>query len=166
MIETWQQIVLWFLAIVMVVAALGVVTARNVVHSALYLVATLLGAASLYVLLYAEFIAWTQVLIYVGAIIVLLLFGIMLTRAPIGRQSFDNDQRPVAAICAGVMFAVTAWILVDAFAGEEIDFTRIEGTSTSDLGQLFFSKYILPFEAAGVLLLAAVVGAVVIARRD
>jgi len=150
----------------MTFAAIRVVTARNVVHAALYLVATLLGAASMYVLLFAEFVAWVQVLVYVGAIVVLMLFGLMLTRADIGKANFDNDQRVLAAICSAALFGVTAWVLVDAFEGEEISLARETGTTTEDIGQAIFSSYVLPFEVVSVLLLAALVGAVVISRRD
>ena len=86
MAELWQQVLFWALAAVMAVSAIRVVTTRNVVHAALYLVGTLLGAAALYVLLFAEFVAWVQVLVYVGAIVVLMLFGLMLTRASIGAR--------------------------------------------------------------------------------
>ena len=150
----------------MAVAAMRMVTCRNVVHAALYLVGTLMGAAALYILLLAEFVAWVQVLVYVGAIVVLMLFGLMLTRAPIGRAEFDNDQRLLAAITALAVFAVTSYIVVNAFAGLEIDLTRRTGTVTADVGNVIFSAYVLPFEIVSVLLLAALVGAVVIARRD
>lgn len=162
----WQQVVFWFLAVAMSVAALRVVTTRNVVHAALYLVGTLLGAAALYVLLLAEFVAWVQVLVYVGAIVVLMLFGLMLTRAPIGSANFDNNQRLLAAITSGALFLVTSVIMVDAFSGQEISFARQAGTTTATLGDVIFSAYVLPFEVVSVLLLAALVGAVVIARRD
>ena len=164
--DTWQQVVFWVLAVAMTFAAIRVVTARNVVHAALYLVATLLGAASMYVLLFAEFVAWVQVLVYVGAIVVLMLFGLMLTRADIGKANFDNDQRVLAAICSAALFGVTAWVLVDAFEGEEISLAREAGTTTENVGQAIFSAYVLPFEVVSVLLLAALVGAVVISRRD
>jgi NADH-quinone oxidoreductase subunit J len=147
-------------------SALRVVTAGNVIHAALYLVATLMGAAGLYILLLAEFVAWVQVLVYVGAIVVLMLFGLMLTRAPIGKGKFDNDQRPLAALCAVAVFGVTAWILVDAFRGQNIDLTTNVRTTAEGLGDAIFSVYVLPFEVVSVLLLAALVGAVVIARRD
>lgn len=164
--DTWQQVVFWVLAVAMTFAAIRVVTARNVVHAALYLVATLLGAASMYVLLFAEFVAWVQVLVYVGAIVVLMLFGLMLTRADIGKANFDNDQRLLAAICAAALFGVTSYVLVDAFEGEEISLARETGTTTESIGEAIFSAYVLPFEVVSVLLLAALVGAVVIARRD
>src|SRR5215210_9195966 len=163
MAELWQQILFWMLAAVMAVSAIRVVTTRNVVHAALYLVGTLLGAAALYVLLFAEFVAWVQVLVYVGAIVVLMLFGLMLTRAPIGSAEFDNNQRPLAAICALAVFAVISVILVTAFEGREINFARAAGTTTESVGTAIFSSFVWPFEVVSMLLLAALVGAVVIA---
>lgn len=164
--EGWQQIVFWVIAVVMAFAAIRVVTTRNVIHAALYLVGTLLGAAAIYVLLYAEFVAWVQVLVYVGAIVVLMLFGLMLTRADIGKANFDNDQRVLAAVCSAAFFGVTAFVLVDAFEGQEISLARTVPPETSDIGDAIFSAYVLPFEVVSVLLLAALVGAVVISRRD
>ncbi len=166
MAEGYQELIFWVLFLGMGFAALRVVTTRNVVHAALWLVGTLLGAASMYVLLYADFVAWVQVLVYVGAMVVLMLFGLMLTRAPIGSANFDNNQRLLAAICAGALFLVTSVIMVQAFEGEEIDFTRTVGTEVQDIGEVIFSVYVLPFEIVSVLLLAALVGSVVIARRD
>ncbi len=161
-----QEILFWVLAVMIGVAGIGVVTSRNVVHAALYLVGTLMGAAALYILLLAEFVAWVQVLVYVGAIVVLMLFGLMLTRAPIGRGSFDNDQKLLSALTAVAVFGVTSYIMVQAFEGQSIDLTRETGTSTRSIGEVIFSTYVLPFEVVSVLLLAALVGAVVIARRD
>ncbi|MDQ3877142.1 MAG: NADH-quinone oxidoreductase subunit J [Actinomycetota bacterium] len=166
MAETWQQVVFWALAVVMAFAALRVVTSGNVIHAALYLVATLMGAAGLYVLLLAEFVAWVQVLVYVGAVVVLMLFGLMLTRAPIGKANFDNDQRLLAALCAGALFGVMTWIMVTAFKGHRLTLAHAEGTKTGTIGNVIFSSYVWPFEVVSVLLLAALVGAVVIARRD
>ncbi len=77
-----QNVAFWILAIAMAGAAIGVVRSQNVVHAALYLVVVLAGAAAQFILLAAEFVAWVQVLIYIGAIVILFLFGIMLTRAP------------------------------------------------------------------------------------
>jgi NADH-quinone oxidoreductase subunit J len=162
----WQQVVFWALAVAMTGSAIRVVTTRNVVHAALYLVATLLGAATMFILLFAEFVAWVQVLVYVGAIVVLMLFGLMLTRADIGKANFDNDQRWLAALCSLALFGVTSWVLVDAFEGQEISLERSVGTTTESVGEAIFAAYVLPFEVVSVLLLAALVGAVVIARRD
>jgi NADH-quinone oxidoreductase subunit J len=164
--DLWQEITFWVLAVVMSVAALRVVTTQNVVHAALYLVATLMSAAAMYVLLLAEFVAWVQVLVYVGAIVVLMLFGLMLTRASIGKAKFDNDQRLVAALVAGAVFGVTSWIMIDGFQGKEIHLKDALGTTAESIGTVIFSSYVWPFEVVSVLLLAALVGAVVIARRD
>lgn len=166
MAEPWQQSFFWVVAAVMAFAAIRVVTTRNVVHAALYLVGTLLGAAAMFVLLLAEFVAWVQVLVYVGAIVVLMLFGLMLTRAPIGSESYDNDQRVVAALTSGAIFLLTSLIMVEAFEGQRIDLDRATGTKTEAVGEVIFSDYVLPFEVVSILLLAALVGAVVIARRD
>jgi NADH:ubiquinone oxidoreductase subunit 6 (subunit J) len=156
----------WFftaLALVGTVAALRLVTAKNVVHAALYLVVTLAAVAAVYLLLAAEFVAWVQVLIYVGAIVVLLLFGLMLTRAPIGLEALDNQQRGSSAIVAGGILAGLTILLWDAFEGAEIELTV---STTADVGDNLFRSYILPFEVVSFLLLAALVGAIVLARRE
>jgi NADH-quinone oxidoreductase subunit J len=163
---SWQEIVFWIAAVLIGGAGIRVVTSQNVVHAALYLVATLSGVAVLYVILLAEFVAWVQILVYVGAVVVLMLFGLMLTRAPLGKANYDNDQRPLAALCALAIFGVTSYIMIDAFEGKEISFARTLGTTTASLSQVIFSAYVLPFEVVSVLLLAALVGAVLIARRD
>ena len=166
MAETWQEVIFWLLAITMAFSAMRVVTVRNVVHAALYLVVTLMGAAAMYIMLFAEFVAWVQVLVYVGAIVVLALFGLMLTRAPIGSGDFDNDQRGLAALVAAAIFGLTSWVMLKAFEGQEVNYARETGTTSEEVGREIFSRYVLPFEVVSVLLLAALVGAVVIARRD
>ena len=164
---SWQEGLFFVFAAVIALSAIGVVTSRNVVHATLYLVATLIGAACIYILMFAEFVAWAQVLVYVGAIVVLMLFGLMLTRAPIGKAShFDNDQKWLALIVAVAVFAVTTWVIIDAFEGERLRVDRTVATKSREVGDAIFSAYVLPFELVSVLLLAALVGAVVIARRD
>ena len=160
-----QNIVFGVLAAVMGISAIRVVTTKNVVHAALYLVLVLAGVAGIFLLLAAEFLAVVQVLVYIGAIVVLFLFGVMLTRATIGRDSdLDNDQRWLGALIGGGIFAGLAWLLIDAFGDEKL---RIEGIGrTSDVGLAIFQTYVIPFEVISVLLLAALVGAVVIARKD
>ena len=96
-----QNVAFGILAVAMVMAAIGVVRTKNVVHAALYLVVVLAGAAAQYILLAAEFVAWVQVLIYIGAVVILFLFGIMLTRAPMGDlEGLDNRQRVLAILAA------------------------------------------------------------------
>jgi NADH-quinone oxidoreductase subunit J len=165
-----QQLAFWVLAIAMGVAAVGVVRTTNVVHAALYLVVVLAGAAAQYILLAAEFVAWVQVLIYIGAVVILFLFGVMLTRAPMrgeGRR-LDNDQRWGAAVVALFVFGVLVAMLVDAFGGEEIRFGSklVEQGRASTIGSDLFREFLVPFEVVSMLLLAALIGAVVLARRD
>ena len=92
-----------------------VVTARNVVHAAFYLVVSLLSVAGVYLLLGAEFVAWVQILIYVGAIVILFLFGLMLTKAPIGRDTLDNQQRGIGALVGVGVFAGLVFLIQEAF---------------------------------------------------
>jgi NADH-quinone oxidoreductase subunit J len=168
-----ENIAFGLLAVAAVVAALKVVTTQNVVHAALYLVVVLSSIAAVFVLLAAEFVAITQILVYVGAIVVLFLFGIMLTRPTLGRvHDLDNNQRPAAAVTALFLLGVLSFALVDAFEDEELP--EIGGTAatvaaeqgTRPVGDAIFSTYLVPFEVVSVLLLAALVGAIVLARRD
>ena len=161
---TGQQ---WFFAGIMAVTGISgalVVASRNVVHAALFLVATLGAVAALFLLLGAEFVGWTQILIYVGAIVVLLLFGIMLTRAPMGRMALDNQNRSLAFLVAAGTFGVLTWLIWDAFGQERIPLKQV--VRTKEIGQSLFKGFVLPFEAISVLLLAALVGAIVLARKD
>jgi len=161
-----QNVVFGVLAAAMGLAAIRVVTTKNVVHAALYLVVVLAGVAALYILLAAEFIAVVQVIIYIGAIVLLILFGTMLTRAPIGRASdLDNDQRWLGAVVALLLFGVLGAVLSDAYGSTRLP-KDPQVQRTADVGLAIFQTYVIPFEVVSVLLLAALVGAVVIARRD
>jgi NADH-quinone oxidoreductase subunit J len=158
------------LGVVALASALLVVTTREMVHAALWLVVTLGAIAGCYLLLSAEFVAWVQVLIYVGAVVVLLLFGLMLTRAPIG-VSTDLDGPPLQRLAAAVVAVGLAGIVVaaavDEFHGEEISLgdDQVRGGSAR-AGTALFRAWVLPFEVLSVLLLAALVGAIVLSRRD
>lgn len=160
-----MEVVFLIVAAVMSVGAVRLVTTKNLVHGALYLVVTLFGSAVFFLIMFAEFVAWVQVLIYVGAVIVLLLFGLMLTRAPIGRTALDNENRGFALLIASLLFVVSASVLWRAFEGQRIDLGT-ELFSTTALGNELFSRFVLPFEIVSVLLLAALVGAVILAKKD
>lgn len=160
---TGPEVALYGFGGVAAVAGILVVASRNVVHAALYLVGVLGSVAAVYIVLGAEFVGWVQILIYVGAIVVLLLFGIMLTKAPIGGATLDNAQRPLAFVVAAVVFAGLTWGIWDAFGNERI---ALKPVRTAELGTSLFRNFVLPFEAVSVLLLAALVGAIVLARRD
>jgi NADH-quinone oxidoreductase subunit J len=163
---TGQEIAFLVMAVIGGAGGLLVVTTRNIVHAALYLVVALASVAGIYLLLAAPFVAFVQVIIYVGAIVVLILFGIMLTRAPVGRRVLDNSPRArIGALVIGAgMFSMLTVSLVRAFSGERI--VNRAGTVTAALGTSIFRNFVLPFEAVSVLLLAALVGAIVLARRD
>lgn len=161
-----QNIAFGIIAAVVVISAFRVVTTSNVVHAALYLVGVLAGIGGLYILLVAEFVATTQYLVYIGAIVVLFLFGIMLTRAPIGRTAnLTGKQWPVAAAVGALMGGVLIYALVDEFDDTELPEDPVINR-TADVGDSIFSQFIIPFEAVSVLLLAALIGAIVLARRD
>ena len=160
-----QNIAFGALALVIAVSALRVVTTKNVVHAALYLVLVLSGVAGTFILLASEFLAIVQVLVYIGAIVVLFLFGIMLTRAPIGRESeLDNDQRWAGAVVGLGLFALLGTILYDGFEKQKVDPNQV--TTSAEVGLSIFQTFVIPFEVISVLLLAALIGAVVLARRD
>src|SRR5438034_5057964 len=126
-----QEIAFLILAVVGGIGAIRMVTSRNVVHAALYLVVTLAVVGGIYLLLAAEFLAWVQVLIYVGAIVVLLLFSLMLTKAPIGRDTLDNQQRGVAALVAAAVLGGLLFLVSDGFSGEKIQPVQ---TTTEQIG--------------------------------
>jgi NADH-quinone oxidoreductase subunit J len=160
-----QNIAFGLIAAAIVLAAFRVVTTRNVVHAALYLIIVLAGVAAQYFLLGAEFIGTAQILIYLGAIVVLFLFGIMLTRAPIGGEArLDNDQRWLAAVVAILLLGVLCYTLIDAFEDTELPEDTVQ--RTAEVSDAVFSTYLVPFEVVSVLLLAALVGAIVIARKE
>ncbi len=161
-----QNIGFGLIALVMVVGALRVVTTSNVVHAALWLVVVLSGAAAQYVLLAAEFVAITQVLVYVGAVMVLFLFGTMLTRSRIGRETDLNNRHwkwgiPVAVL----LFAAMAIALVSSFGTERMP-EDAEPVPVQVVSDQIFGPYLLPFWALSFVLLAAVIGAIVLARKD
>ena len=161
-----QNIFFGVLAAIVVVSALRMVTTRNIVHAALYLVAVLGGLGALYILLAAEFVATTQVLVYIGAVMVLFLFGIMLTKAPLGGvMEMTGAQWPLAAVVSLLIGGVTVYSLMARFGSDRL---TSDGPifRTADVSDEVFSTYIVPFEAVSVRLLAALIGAIVLARKD
>ena len=132
-----------------------VVTTKQIVHAALWLVVSLGAVAGCFLVMTAEFVAWMQVLIYLGAVVVLLLFGMMLTRAPIGpSEELTGANRVVALFAALAITAVLGVLIVDAFATTMIDVDGQESTA-SVMGEALFRYWVLPFEALSVLLLSA-----------
>ena len=160
-----QNVFFGIMALVMIFAALKVVSTKNVVHAALWLVVVLGGVAGQFLLLGAEFVGVTQVLVYIGAVVVLLLFGVMLTKASLGEEADLNmPNRALPAVIAALMFGVMTYALIDTFRAAALP--RESVTTAAAVSDSIFADYIVPFEAVSVLLLAALIGAVVVARKE
>ncbi|HEC23754.1 MAG TPA: NADH-quinone oxidoreductase subunit J [Chloroflexi bacterium] len=153
------------LAIFTLGGGLGVVSSRNMVHAALYLVLALFGVAGLYVLLEAPFLAAIQVLVYMGAIAVLITITIMVTRRIMGITESVNRQWPLAAGIAALVAVTLGFVVLGLFNGL-LPVADVPPDNIEQLGAAFVSHqaYLLPFEVASVLLLAAMIGAIVVAR--
>jgi NADH-quinone oxidoreductase subunit J len=144
-------------------AALLLVMARNVVHAALYLVVALLAVAATFLVIGAEFVAWAQVLVYVGAVVILILFGLMLTRAPIGPMAQHNENRRLAFAVSVGLFAFLVVVIFDSFGDVQLD---QQHTPTAALGEVLYVAWALPLLALGFLLTVSLIGAIIIARRE
>lgn len=154
----------YLFSVVTVGCAAYMVFSKNIVHAAFSLMFSLLGMAALFVLLYADFIAATQILVYVGGILILILFGMMLTSQ--GR-SINYETVTVNLLPASILSAATSVLLIYAFtSGTWPEVSGIERTDTLyDLGMLLMQDYILPFIIVGILLLIAIIGAILMATR-
>ncbi|MDA1127191.1 MAG: NADH-quinone oxidoreductase subunit J [Chloroflexi bacterium] len=154
----------WFVFILVAAltigGGLGVVLSRNVVHAALALLVSLIAVAGVYLVLFAEFLALVQVLIYGGAIIIVLLFAVMLTRSSDYPRISDNKQWPLAAVAALALLGV----LVPAFVINNVAGTQAQNASFTGIGESLFTTWAVPFEIASLVLLVALIGAIIIAR--
>jgi NADH-quinone oxidoreductase subunit J len=172
-IDWVQWLAFGILTLISVGGALAVVTDRNIFHSALWLLVSLFGVGGLFVMLSAPFLAAVQVLVYMGAIVILIIFAVMLTRRMMGLTENVNNQWWIGAIVAAITFFVIALVLFQASTGAAPTLARepLAATMTrdvADLGKALVdpAQYALPFELASVLLTAAMIGAIVIARED
>ncbi len=167
-----QTIAFFVFALFILGGGLGVVTTRNLIHAALYLILSLFGVAGFFVLLAAPFMAAVQVLIYIGAIAILLIFAIMLTRSMTNLRDVRNDQWWLSALVAVLLFAVLAGGIILPVWGQNSAFIEQPVSdvvaTTTDLGVALVdgNQYVLPFEVASLLLTAAMIGAIVIARDE
>jgi len=160
-----QNIFFGIIAAMMIFAAFRVVTTGNVVHAALWLVLVLGGVAAQFILLGSEFVAVTQVLVYIGAVVVLFLFGVVLTRASMGDdESVGSEKRLMASFTAVLLLVVMSIALIDTYGDDRLVIEQPQ--RVAEVGDSIFSQYIVPFEAVSVLLLAALIGAIVVARQD
>jgi NADH-quinone oxidoreductase subunit J len=161
---TAEAAVFWIFAILTVGSAAVVVLARSLIYSAFALLFAFFGVAGLYVLLGADFIAATQLLIYVGGILILLLFGVMLTHKlyDLDLKSEVTQFAPAAIIAAGIFVVLVVGAVRTPWAAGP---GRAPAATTREIGKLFMGQYLLPFEASSILLLVALMGAAMIVRR-
>lgn len=156
-------IAFWILAVVTLGGGLGVILTRNLLHALLFLVLSFVGVAGLYITLSADFVAVTQVLIYAGAIAVLILFAIMLTPRA-GRNNAEGLFQGPAIVLGGLVAAALSFVALDT---QWSVVSRSGFASTAEaIGEALVDKYVLPFEVAGVLLTVALVGAMVLTREE
>lgn len=154
------------LALLLVYSSIRVVTSQNVIRAALFLVGASASMAGMFVVLSAEFVALSLVLVYIGAVIVLFLFGVMITRAPMGRDvALDHQRKVLPALVSLALFGVLSWGSIQAFSSTEIQEVG-EPTSTVVLGESLLGRFVVPFEVVSFLLLAALIGGITIARKD
>jgi NADH-quinone oxidoreductase subunit J len=161
---TGVDALLFGLGAVAVGAALLVVTTKQLVRAGLWLVVALGAVAGLYLVLAAELLAWVQILLYVGAVVVLLLFAVMLTRAPIGASRDLNRPGWPAVLVGGGSGLGLAALLADVYRWSTVDIGP--AGNAERLGADIFASWVLPFEVLSVLLLAALVGAIVVSRPE
>jgi NADH-quinone oxidoreductase subunit J len=159
---TTADVVLIAFGAIAVGAAAMVVHTRHVVRAGLWLVVTLGAVAALYLVLTAELVAWAQVLLYIGAVVVLLLFAVMLTRAPIGASADLDRPRWAGLLVGGGAGVGLAALLVGAYRWSQVGFG--EPGTAGRIGAELFRSWVLPFELVSVLLLAALIGAIVVSR--
>ena len=159
------EVVIYFILLALLSTSIRVVTTSNVIHAAISLVFTLALTAILFLMLSAEFVALVLILVYIGAVIVLFLFGIMITRAPLGKNAeLDNDKnKKLGALISGSIFFLFSYILINGFDGEVV---VLSGSSTELLGEILLSRFVFPFELVSFVLLAALIGGITLARKD
>lgn len=166
-LPTIQQVIFLGLALFTATGALVVALAPNLYHNALGLVMSFFGVAGIYALLEAEFLAVSQILVYVGAISTLITFAVMLTRGMMfGRTSNYNNQLLPVAITTSLLFLVLVGLLVNVPWPNDPQVLKPGEEIIADLGELFVTTYLVPFELMAVMLLVALAGAIMLARDD
>ncbi len=163
---TATQVVFWILAVIMLISAIGVVTAGNIVYAALFFIAALAGVAGIYLILTVEFIALVQLLIYGSAVVILILFALMLTRARERPQALFGRSRPLGIAAAlGLLAALIGGIVATTWTTPETS-SAIQPVGLQAIGDEIFTIWIVPFIIVGVLLSIALDGAIMLASPD
>ncbi len=163
----WTQALFWFFFLITIGSAICVVTVRNLVHAAFWLMITLFCVAALYVFLKADFLAATQVVVYVGGILVLVLFGVMMTSGKLDMNlRMERGQLVLGGIVSVGIFAILLLVVNQTeWEISQTPFDSEEGT-TRLIGEAIMGDFLLPFEAASIILLIALIGAVLITRKE
>mgnify|MGYP003957346727 FL=1 len=160
-----SEFAFWMVAALTIISAGLVVFSGQLIYSAVALLFTLLGVAGLYVFLWADFMAGVQVMVYIGGILVLIVFGIMLTHKIVSvKISQTNVQRRIGGFAAGLFLAILISAMGSASWFMEVTPEPVETVRT--IGILLMTKYLLPFEAASLLLLGALIGAAMLSRKE
>ena len=159
------DIIFYLFAIITVVSAAIVVNAKNIVHAAYSMLLTFFGVAGIYVLLGADFLAVVQIMVYVGGILILLLFGVMLTNKITNVEIKSGSIQVIPSIIGLAAFAAILFGIMTS-TNWKTENSEIAKTTSYKLGSLLVSEYVLIFELLGILLLVALIGAASIARRD
>ena len=158
------EMLFWLIAALTIASAAMVVLNNQLLYSAIALLFTLFGVAGLYIYLWADFIAGVQLLVYIGGINVLIIFGIMLTnRISSVRLSQTNLQQGVGGVFAFLVFIIISLVISKTQWHQMI--SAEPSTTVREVGTLLMTKYLLPFEAASILLLGALIGAAILSRE-
>ncbi|HLH25389.1 MAG TPA: NADH-quinone oxidoreductase subunit J [Chloroflexota bacterium] len=165
MTEIIANIAFWVFAIVALAGAFGTVMARRIFHNALFLVVALSSVAAIYVLLSADFLAAVQVLVYTGAIVILMLFAIMLTPQQVELPALAaGGQRLAAGVLSVVLFLLVTGVIYSS--AWPLAARPLDQPTSMQIGAAMLTTYIFPFELASVLLVATMIGAILLARED
>jgi NADH-quinone oxidoreductase subunit J len=162
-----EQVIFYFFAILLVFAAGMVITVKNPVHAALFLVLAFFSSAAIWLLLEAEFLAIALVLVYVGAVMVLFLFVVMMLDVNLAelREGFTK-YLPVGGLVALLMMVAMSWVVGSRYFKREVSPHPADYSNTRELGKVLYTDYIYPFEIAAIILLVAIVAAIALTMRE
>jgi NADH-quinone oxidoreductase subunit J len=158
--------VFWILAVMMIVSAFMVVSLKNIFHCALFLVFSLFSVAGIYIMLHAEFLAAAQVLIYVGAVAILMIFAIMLTSNLASKKIHQVNENALVSFFISLIFFISVCMLLYNTRVWRYAVDSLPENNVMAVGKALMTEYMLPFEVVSVLMLAAMIGAIVLARKE